>query len=447
MVQTKYFVEIRRRALEIDWRVPVRIYDETDLADAAFSELLLTGRYLRVERDLLVVSPQSLGVLFHRYFDPDAPFTSSPLKLGGGQNIPMSWAAMMVAAPNLALGPDKPPLVDTVSGAGLALETGEEATEIALAGDYRLRMGAETRLWITEGARAKPWTVRLLRGALLCAALVERPPPLRLETLRGLGRLSGGALGAQMLKPRRPDLVVSATSGSSQSTQSMRWEMGGFGYSLGPEKPALAWLQPGAGPEGIDLDGLSEHLGPQLGDMLEKLIGVRGAAVREPIARPYRAPKPAAKSGTPSLSTSTPAEVVPATAVTPTPNGHAPAIAPIVVLDRPIHTIDKFDGEIELRLTVDQGALYCRRIDLASVDGSGTRALFFRGSLNAVNTTLAAVTFELPAEASVKLPPGAQPAEKKPVMVTVFARVGGRLFESNLPLEQLLAGGANPPGR
>ena len=447
MVQTNYFVEIRRRALEIDWRVPVTVYDETDLVDAAFSELLLSGRYLRVERDLLVVLPQSRGVLFHRYFDPEAPFTSSPLKLGGGQNVPASWATMMVAAPILPLGPDKASApLEAVSGAGFAVEAGEEGAEIALAGDYRLRLGAEGRLWVTEGARGKPWTVRLLRGALLCASLVDRPPALRLETLRGLGRMNGGSLGAQMLKPRRPDLVVSANSGT---TPPARWEMGGFGYSLGPDKPALAWLQPGAGPEGLDLDGLSDHLGLQLGDMLKQLIGPRGAAAKEPVAKPYRAPKPGSKAGAPSPQSGTArgSSVASATSVTPALNGHAPEIASIVILDRPAHTIDKFEGDIELRLSVDQGVLYCRRTDLASVEGSGTGALFFRGALNAVNATLAAITFEQAPEAPLKQPPGAQPTEKKPVMVTVFARIGGRLFESNLPLEQLLVGGPVPPGR
>lgn len=443
MVQTNYFVEIRRRALEIDWRVPITVYDETDLIDAAFGDLMLTGRYLRVERDLLVVSPQSRGVLFHRYFDPDVPFTNSPLKLGAGQAIPLNWAAMMVAASLLPLDPEKaPPPLESVSGAGVALESGEEGVEIALAGDYRLRLGADTRLWVTEGARGKPWAVRMLRGALLCASLSERPPPLRLETLRGLGRLNGGALGVQMLKLRRPDLVVSVNSGPNAPA---RWEMGGFGYSLGPEKPALAWLQSGAGPEGVDLDGLLEHLGPQLGGMLEKVIGLRGAAAKEPVAKPYRAPKPGAKP--PAQVAGRDSEVASATGVAPAMNGHAPAIAPIVVLDRPVHTIDKFDGEIELRLSVDQGVLYCRRTDLASVEGSGTGALFFRGALNAVNATLAAVTFEQGPEAPVKPSASAQPPEKKPVMVTVFARIGGRLFESNLPLEQLLVGAAAPPGR
>lgn len=443
MVQTNYFVEIRRRALEIDWRVPITVYDETDVIDSAFSDLMLTGRYLRVERDLLIVSPQSRGVLFHRYFDPDVPFPSSPLKLGAGQTIPVSWAAMMVAATPLPLDPEKaPPLLESVPGAGFAIESGEEAVEVALSGDYRLRLGAETRLWVTEGARGKPWTVRMLRGALLCAALVDRPPPLRLETLRGLGRLNGGALGVQMLKPRRPDLVVSLNGGPNPPA---RWEMGGFAYNLAPEKPALAWLQSGAGPEGVDLDGLSDHLGPQLGGMLAKVIGARGAAAKEPIAKPYRAPRPGAKPVAPAVGQDS--EVASATNVAPALNGHAPAIAPIVVLDRPVHTIDKFDGEIELRLSVDQGVLYCRRSDLASVEGSGTGALFFRGALNAVNATLAAVTFEQGPEAPVKQPSSGQPPEKKPVMVTVFARIGGRLFESNLPLEQLLVGAAAPPGR
>lgn len=446
MVQTNYFVEIRRRALEIDWRVPVTVYDETDLGDASFAELLLTGRYLRIERDLLVVSPQTRGVLFHRYFDPEAPFSGSPLKLGAGQSIPMGWAAMMVAAPALPLGPDKPSApLESVTAAGVALEAGEESAEITLAGDYSLRLGAETRLWITEGARGKPWTVRLLRGALLCAALIDRPPPLRLETLRGVGRVTGGALGAQILKPRRPDLVVSAKAGSNAPT---RWEMGGFGYNLGGDKPASVWLHSGAGPEGFELDALAEHLSVQLGDMLERLIPMRGAPAKQPVAKPYRAPKPGAKANAAhALTSEKRTDLASASSVAAPLNGHAPAIAPIVVLDRPIHTLEKFDGDIELRLSVDQGVLFCRRADLASVEGSGTGALFFRGSLTAVNATLAAITFEPAPEPPVKPTQSAQALEKRPVMVTVFARVGGRLFESNLPLEHLLVGGPLPPGR
>jgi hypothetical protein len=448
MVQTNYFVEIRRRALEIDWRVPVTVYDEADLVDAAFSELLLSGRYIRVERDLLVVAPQSRGVLFHRCFDPEAQFAGSPLKLGAGQAIPMSWAAMMVAAPSLPLDPGKPPApLDAATGPGFALEATEEPAEIALGGDYLLRLGAETRLWVAEGARGKPWTVKLLRGALFCVALVERPPLLRLETLRGVGRLSGGALGAQMLKPRRPDLVVSAKPGSAAPA---RWEMGGFGYNLGGDKPALAWLHSGAGPEGLDLDGLSEHLGVQLGGMLETVLGRRGAlAQTASVAKPYRAPKPRARANADAhvQNFEKRADLASAAGVPPSLNGHAPAIAPIVVLDRPVHTLEKYDGDIELRLSVDQGVLYCRRADLASVEGSGTGALFFRGSLNAVNATMAAVTYEQLPDPPGKPAQGGAPTEKKPVMVTVFARVGGRLFESNLPLEQLLVGGSLPPGR
>jgi hypothetical protein len=167
------------------------------------------------------------------------------------------------------------------------------------------------------------------------------------------------------------------------------------------------------------------------------------------VAKPYRAPKPRARANADAhvQNFEKRADLASAAGVPPSLNGHAPAIAPIVVLDRPVHTLAKYDGDIELRLSVDQGVLYCRRADLASVEGSGTGALFFRGSLNAVNATMAAVTYEQLPDPPGKPAQGGAPTEKKPVMVTVFARVGGRLFESNLPLEQLLVGGSLPPGR
>ena len=463
MVQTNYFVEIRRRALEIDWRVPITIYDEAYLNETAPSDLLLNGRYLRIERDLLVVAPQERGMLFHRYFDPEAQFNGSPLKLKPGQSIPISWAAMMTAAPLFPLDSEKPSQLESISGAGYAIETAGSIVSLALGADYRVSVGPETRLWLTEGSRGKPWTVRMLRGSIFCEAVTERSPPLRVETLRGQGKLFGGGFGAQMFVQRRADLVLATSVGVTGPT---RWEMGGFAYSLTGEKPSLAWVQSGGGPDGVGLDALSGRLASHLADCVGRALGRGPDSAAQEIAKPYRAPRVGSKGGQaarttpadkatlaqtnsdvgagadPSRAAETVNEV--AAVIAPIPNGHAPAIAPIAMLDKPLHTISKFEGDIDLKLSVDQGALYCRRNDLASVEGSGTGALFLRGPLSQVNVTLAAITYEPPVESPTKL--GAPQPERRAVMVTVFARIGGRLFESNLPLEQMLtAGGSTPP--
>ncbi len=449
MVQSNYFVEIRRRALEIDWRVPISIFEEGDLADAEAGDLLLNGRYLRIERDLLVVAPFDRGVLFHRFFDPEAPFSGSPLRLKPGQSIPMSWAPVMVSAPVLALDSNRTaPTLDSVPAAGVAVEAGAEPITLVLGGDYRLTVGADSRLWFTEGARSKGWAFKLLRGSVLCASLVDRPSTLRVETLRGHGRLSGGAMAAQMIHPLYPDTVLVTSFGAGEPT---RWEMGGFGYSFNADKPALVWGQVGGGPDTVGLETLPGRVGPLLAEPLEMVLG-KGVARADAVAKPYRAPKLTAKAGasgsaSPDKKLRAPEAELPDRSVSSMRNGQAVAIAPITILDKPIHSIPKFDGDIELRVSVDQGVLYCRRTDLASVDGSGTGSLVLRGLLSVVNGTMGFVTFEMPTETSVKPLVAGGGQEKRPVMVTLFARIGGRLFETNLPLEQFLMDGASGVSR
>lgn len=439
MEQSNYFVEIRRRALEIDWRVPISIFEDGIPDGRISSDLLLAGKYVRVEKDLLIVAPGDHGFLFHRYFDSDVFTGSSPLKLRPGLVIPMTWPLVMSSAPLLAMEAQRPVSIETVGAAGIGFETAAAGGEVMLGGSFRCTLSKNTRLWLIEGGPNKGWACRLLRGSLFCEALVGRSSSMRIETLRGQGRLGSGAVAVQMLEPRLSDVVVASRFGSGEPP---RWDMGGFGYSLSASKPMLSWTQSGGAPDSGGFEGLKGNISAHLAGALNQQVDSRETRSAHEVAKPYRAPPAASAKSEGSQVKGVDMTTHVASSTTSSRGGHSSAVRPITIVDKPIYGVPKFDGEIELRLSVDQGSLHCRRPDDIMVDGAGTGSLLLRGPMSAVNNAIETVGFEPPQAESVARPalaPGIT-AQRHAVMITLFARIGGRMFETSIPLEEFLAG-------
>jgi hypothetical protein len=345
----------------------------------------------------------------------------------------------MSTAPLLATDTQKPVHIETVGNAGIGFEAATTGGEVMLGNSYRCTLAKGTRLWLIEGSQNKGWACRLLRGSIFCEALGGRPSSMRIETLRGQGRLGSGAMAVQMLEPRLSDVVVASRFGSGEPP---RWDMGGFGYSLSASKPMLSWTQSGGAPDSGGLEGLKGNVSAHLAGALNQQVDLQESKSTKAVAKPYRVPTGASAKGEGSPGKAVDMTTHVASSTIASRSVHSSAIRPITIVDKPVYGVPKFDGEIELRLSVDQGSLHCRRPDDVAVDGSGTGSLILRGQLSAVNNAIETVGFDPPQAENVARPalaPGIA-AQRHAVMITLFARIGGRMFETTIPLEEFLAG-------
>jgi hypothetical protein len=411
MSRQSYFAEVRRRALEIDWRARIALVDPVPLEAVEVGDILARARYRRIDDDLLLVVPGDEGLLLHRFFElRPAPDVTHPT----GRRLNGSWLDTLAGA-TIAIDPETR-LVDPPGGETVALETERTGRSIAFRGAHHVTLGPDTRAWLRAASGADPdgWNLRLLTGSVVCAPIDGVARTITVETPRGWGRWQTSRIGIQIGVANEPDLIALIAAGEGDEPW---WHTGGVMHRLTPGREMVGWN----GSAGARLfHGAIEENATMLSQPLEEAFGLRSRATsadggrQAPAAvgrrRPAEAPARMVIKGRPAI----------------------PPPPPLTVTGAHSRMVPHYDGPIDLTLTVDRGSLSCRPAADLKIQGDGTRSLQLRGPLPSVNAVLPSVAWT------------AGGADQQPGVVILRAVIGDGVFETRLPIDQVTGA---PPRR